>query len=381
MNNKTLELLKEVAERYDLHTLSGILKNNNTDLINKDIFICLNGIVEAAESKNSILEDLKSSKNIYGSSIFAVNIDKGEYLIKNEPDFKEAIEKFNDYSFCFKLSPYHIINTFLALVVAQITGYDLNKLRQKGKDHIEESIRIMKMSSLESNAETKLIMPVGAAGCGKSTFFRELNNVVNISCDNIRYLLFKEYGPCFSSWESCLSWWIVNSLTDYFLNNGYNVFYNGVNTDKEYRSPMTMEDPDPLFKGIPYNIKIVYFEHKVNLNNEELEELKNINLWKVPIEELDITEYSANVAEILKTIEKNYTRTLQRTKEIKEGKKEQDLFDVLYAVPAPIVKLFVEQSFNRPEGNNVVTVKRKEIPDENERRKFYQQYATNVMAQ
>lgn len=385
-DERTIGLLKEIAEKHSLEKLSAVLEDKNTILFKTDIFICLRDTVKAAESEGDVLEALKEAKNVYKSPIYAVNPAKGEFMIKAAPDFAKAVTDMEKYSFCFKLSPYHIINTFLAVVEAQVTGMDLDALYAKGEKHIEDSIEY----SLKTNPNwdkasltvenPKLIMPVGAAGCGKSTFYRELSNVVNFSCDNIRYLLFKDFGPCFSSWESALAWWVVNRLTDTYLSKGYNVFYNGVNTDPEYRSPITMENPDPLFAGMPYKVKLVYFEPPVHLNEDELKELNGINLWASKIEEMDMSSLSSNVKQIMELIKGNYLRTLARTKDISEGKAEQDPFDILYAVPAAIVKLFVAQSFNRPEGANVVMVPRKEIPDAAERTAFYKKYAEKLLS-
>ncbi|MBN2406206.1 MAG: hypothetical protein JXJ19_00755 [Elusimicrobia bacterium] len=382
--DRTIDILLKIAERYGLNRLKEVLGNSSSGFRQKDIFICLKNIVGAAETEGDTLELLKSAKNIYGAPIFAVNPGKGEYLIKKEPDFDRAVESMAKYSFCFKLSPYHAINTYLVVLEAQIAGLDLDELCRKGEEHIEASIK----DSLENNPNWDentllkenpvLIMPVGAAGCGKSTFYRELSDVVNISCDNIRYMLFMEYGPCFSSWESAVAWWIVNYLTDMYLGKGYSVFYNGVNTDLEYRSPITMENPDPLFKGVPYDIKIAYFEPPVKLSSSELKELKDINLWKTRLEDLDRSSFSPGVERILLMIERNYKRTLDRTSQISEGKSIQDPFDVLYAVPVPVVKLFVEQSFDKPEGDNVIVIERRIIEDPQERSLFYKRYAEQM---
>ncbi|MFH1416007.1 MAG: hypothetical protein ABIH89_07995 [Elusimicrobiota bacterium] len=382
-NNKTpITLLEEIAERYNLAKLKSILKEPDT-LLEKDIYISLDNIVTAVKSEDNTKSSLQAAKNIYGSPIFSL---KEGFLIKNEPDISKVVDAMETFSFCFKLSPYHVINTLLALIEAQITGFELEELCRKGTEHIESFIRY----SLENNTgwngdhlkadKPVLIMPVGAAGCGKSTFYRELNNVVNISCDNIRYLLFKEFGPCFAPWESCLSWWVVNYLTDNWLDQGYHVFYNGVNTDLEYRSPITMENSDPLFSGMPYDIRVAYFENRVNMNSEEIEELKNINLWNTSIDEINLKGLSPKVAEIITMIKNNYQRTLDRTKEISEGVSAQDPFDVLYPVPAPIIKLFVEQSFERPSGKNVIVIPRKEIPDADERTSYYRKYAGMIVS-
>ncbi len=385
MNKTVLKLLRRIAEEYNLPKLEEVLKDNTDLLLKKDIYVCLDGIVKAVESSGDTLRLLREAKNVYGSPVFAVNLQNGTFLIKKEPDFEKAIEALKQYSFCFKLSPYHIINTYLAVVEAQVTGLDLKKLCEEGVKHIEGSIeqalknnRAWDRDTLTGN-HPLLIMPVGAAGCGKSTFYRELSNVVNISCDNIRRLLFKDFGPCFSSWESCLSWWVVNYLTDKYLKEGYNVFYNGVNTDLEYRSPVTMEDTNPLFAGMPYDIKLVYFENSVKLKEEELKELKSINLWSTPIDEINLSGFSGNVSKIIEMIRNCYQRTLTRTKEISRGKREQDPYDVLYSVPASVIKLFVEQSFDRPEGSNVTVIQRKELPDADQRAAFYRKYAREVM--
>ena len=66
---------------------------------------------------------------------------------------------------------------------------------------------------------------------------------------------------------------------------------------------------------------------------------------------------------------------MERTKAIREGKAEQDPFDILYPVPPAIVKMFMEQSFSKPAGPNVVVVPRKEIADAAERAAFYRKYA------
>ncbi|MBU3956484.1 ATP-binding protein [bacterium] len=384
-DERTVDLLKEIAEKYSLDKLAKVLDDKNTLLFKTDIFICLRDIVKAAENGENVLADLKEAKNIYKSPIFAVNPRKGEFLIKSAPDFSKAVSGMGKYSFCFKLSPYHIINTFLAVIEAQITNIDLDALYSKAEKHINDSIDYSLKNNPNWNKDTltvknpKLVMPVGAAGCGKSTFYRELSNVVNFSCDNMRYLLFKNFGPCFSSWESGLAWWVVNRATDTYLSMGYNVFYNGVNTDLEYRSPITMENPDPLFAGMPYEVKLVYFEPPAKLSKDELAQLKSINLWAQKIEELDMASLSPNVRSIMELIKSNYMRTLARTKDISEGKAEQNTFDILYAVPAAIVKLFVEQSFDVPQGENVVLVPRLEIPDDAERAAFYRKYAETVI--
>ncbi|MEA2081232.1 MAG: hypothetical protein U9O97_00610 [Elusimicrobiota bacterium] len=384
-DERTMALLKEIAEKYSLDKLTAALNDGSTLLAKTDIFICLSDIVKASESGENVLEALKESKNVYKAPIFAVNPAKGEFMIKSAPDFAKAIEAMEKYSFCFKLSPYHIINTFLAVVEAQITGMDLDELYAAGEKHIEASIEDALKNNPNWNKDTltvkepKLIMPVGAAGCGKSTFYRELPNVVNFSCDNVRYLLFKNLGPCFSSWESGLAWWVVNRLTDTYLSRGYNVFYNGVNTDLEYRSPITMEDKDPLFAGMPYDVKLVYFEPPVKLGDEELKQLKSINLWSQKIEDMDMSAFSPNVKSIMELIKGNYMRTLARTKDISEGKVQQNPFDILYAVPAAIVKLFVEQSFDVPKGDNVTVIPRIEIPDADERMTFYREHAAKVL--
>ncbi len=385
MNKTALKLLKRIAEKYNLPKLEEVLKDNTDLLLKKDIYVCLDGIVKAVESSGDTLRLLREAKNVYGLPVFAVNLQNGTFLIKEEPDFEKAIDALKQYPFCFKLSPYHIINTYLAIVEAQVTGLDLKKLCGKGVKHIDGSIEQALKNNRAWDRDTLtgdhplLIMPVGAAGCGKSTFYRELSNVVNISCDNIRWLLFKDFGPCFSSWESCLSWWVVNYLTDKYLKEGYNVFYNGVNTDLEYRSPVTMEDTNPLFAGMPYNIKLVYFESSVKLKEEELKELKSINLWSTPIDEINLSGFSDNVSKIIEMIRNCYQRTLTRTKEISKGKREQDPYNVLYAVPASVIKLFVEQSFDRPEGSNVTVIQRKELPDADQRAAFYRKYACEVM--
>ncbi|MEA3507081.1 MAG: hypothetical protein U9R36_06310 [Elusimicrobiota bacterium] len=384
-HEKTVELLKQVAKKYELDNLKEVLEDDDSLLFEKDIFISLKNIVQAAISEGDTKELLKEATNVYNGPIFAINAQNGEFLIKNEPDFKRAIEMLGEYNFSFKLSPYHIVNSYLSLVIAQVTGLDVDELYNKADQHIKEFIDYALENYPNWDKETLttddpvLMMPIGAAGSGKSTFYKELSNVVNFSCDNIRYLLFKDYGPCFSPWESGLSWWIVNRLVDHYLEKGYNIFYNGVNTDLEYRSPITMEHDDPLYAGMPYKVKLVYFEPPVELNDEELEELKSINLWETPIEEADTGELSEKVGYIIDFIKANYQRTFTRTEKISSGEESQDPFDILYAVPAPIVKLFVEQSFDKPDADNMVVVKRKEIPDPQERSAFYRKYAEIAM--
>lgn len=381
---ETKELLIRVAKKYGLKKLEAIVADDNSLLFEKDVYICLQNIVEASMSEGDVLEALKGAKNLYNSPVFAVNAQKGVFLIKNAPDFKRADEDLAKFSNCFKLSPYSIVNTYLALIEAQITGFDLNVLYKKGVSHIEGLINDAVAKNPNWNSRTLygknpvLVIPIGAAGTGKSTFYRELSNVLNISCDNVRYLLFKDFGPCFSSWESCLAWWTVNQLTDNYISKGCSVFYNGVNTDMEYRSPITMENTNPLYAGMPYNIKLVYFEPPAKLTAEELKELKSINLWANPVDKVDFTALSPNVAKIMELIKSNFERTLSRTKAISEGTKQQDPYDILYSVPAAIVKLFVEQSFDKPAASNVVVVPRKEIPDEKERAAFYRDYANKV---
>ncbi|MFC2061954.1 hypothetical protein ACFLUV_05525 [Elusimicrobiota bacterium] len=384
-HKQTIEILSKIASKYNLNKLEDILVNSDTLLFEKDIYITLMNIVEAAGCEGAALESLKEVKNIYGSPVFMISADN--YNIKNPPDFEKAIDELEDYSFCFELSPYHIVNTYLAILVAQVIGTNLKKLCSMAMGHIQESIEVSLKNNPNWNEDKLstdnpvLVMPVGAAGCGKSTFYKELSNVLNISCDNIRYLLFKEYGPCFSAWESALSWWVVNYLTDYYLEKRYSVFYNGVNTDMEYRAPITMENTDPVFAGIPYAVRLVYFAPVVDLNEQEIEEMKSVNLWKTSIDEIDLSGLSEPVGRIIEMIKRNYHRTLNRTKEISEGKSKQDPFDVLYAVPAPVIKLFVEQSFKKPEVDNITVVERKIIEDPQDRQAFYKQYALKVMDQ
>jgi len=384
-HSETKDLLFQMAKRYQLKKLEDIVGDENSLLFEKDVYICLQNIVEASLSGGDVLESLKNAKNVYNSPVFAVNPQKGIFQIKTVPDFEKAISDMEKFSNCFKLNAYSIVNTFLALIEAQVTGFDLGDLYQKGVRHIGDLIKdaLSKNPNWDEKTLTDsnpvLIIPIGAAGTGKSTFYKELSNVVNISCDNVRYLLFKDFGPCFSSWESCLAWWTVNQLTDHYIGKGYNVFYNGVNTDMEYRSPITMENPNPLYAGMPYNIKLVYFEPPARLTPEELKELKSINLWATPVDKVDFTSLSPNVLKIMGLIKNNFERTMARTREISEGKKQQDPFDVLYSVPAAIVKLFVEQSFEKPSGKNVIIVPRKEIPDEDKRAEFYRKYAKKVL--
>ena len=383
-DEKTVELLKNLSQRYSLAKLGEILENENSLLFKTDIFICLRDTLKASEGEDETLELLKEAKNIYNSPVYAVNAQKGIFNIKSAPDFGKALEDMEKYSFCFKLSPYHIINTFLAIVESCATGINLDELYSKAKKHIEDSIKFSLAKNPNWNSEKLtvkkplLIMPIGGAGSGKTTLYKELSNTINFSCDNVRYLLFKNFGPCFSPWESALSWWTVNRLADEYLGKGYNIFYNGVNTDMEYRSPITMENPDPLFAGMPYTVKLVYFEPPVKLSGQELKELKGINLWTQKLEELDSSSLSPNVAKIIELIRNNYNRTLSRTKDISEGKAVQDPFDILYAVPAAIVKLFIEQSFEVPKRNNVIFIPRKEIPDLKERAAFYRKIGRKI---
>jgi len=107
------------------------------------------------------------------------------------------------------------------------------------------------------------------------------------------------------------------------------------------------------------------------LTPEELQELKDINLWATQLDDLNLGDYSENVQKVMDMIKINYERTVARTAEITAGKAEQDPYDVLYSVPPAIVKLFIEQSFDRPEFDNLVVVEQKEIPDEQERKEFY----------
>jgi hypothetical protein len=382
----TRNILQKIAEKYGLKNLAEVIRDDDSIVWGKDVTLCITNILKAVEAGGNTRELLKDAKNMYNSPIFGVNVKDGVFLIKSEPDPDRAIAEMAKYDFCFKLSPYHVINTYLTILTAQITGHDPAALVKKGEEHLEAFIASSLKENPNWNQKTLssdhplLIIPIGAAGCGKSTFYRELGNVVNASCDNIRYLLFKEYGPCFAPWESTLAWWVVNRLTDISISRGNSVFYNGVNTDLEYRSPITMENPHPLFAGMPYRFKLVYFEPPVNLNEKELGELKSINLWATPLEKVDRQGLSSNVKSILDLITKNFERTMERTSAIREGKAEQDPFDILYPVPPAIVKLFVEQSFTRPTGPNVVTVPRREISGATERAAFYQEFAAKVLA-
>lgn len=382
----TKKIFTQIAEKYDLPGLAQIIKNDEHIIWKKDIAICVTNILKAIEAEGDTKELLKQAKNMYNGPIFAINAQEGKFLIEAEPNPEKAVEDLAKFDFCFKLSPYHVINTYLAILVAQVTAQDLNVLIKKGEEHMEAFIAASLTENKNWNKDTLtseepvLIIPIGAAGCGKSTFYHELGNVVNASCDNIRYMLFKEYGPCFAPWESTLAWFVVNRMTDLYLGRGYSVFYNGVNTDLEYRSPITMENPDPLYAGIPYNMKLVYFEPTVNLSVSEVDELKTINLWATTLDKVDRAGLSPNVCKILDLIQRNTERTMERTQAIREGKAEQDPFDILYPVPPAIVKMFMEQSFTRPQGPNLVIVPRKEIPDASERAAFYREYANRVMS-
>ncbi|PIY15177.1 MAG: hypothetical protein COZ15_07190, partial [Elusimicrobia bacterium CG_4_10_14_3_um_filter_49_12_50_7] len=55
-DEKTIGLLKEVAEKYSLDKLAAVLDDKNTVLFKTDIFICLRGNVEAADSGENVLE-------------------------------------------------------------------------------------------------------------------------------------------------------------------------------------------------------------------------------------------------------------------------------------------------------------------------------------
>lgn len=383
----TRKLFNQIADRYKLPNLAQIIRNDDHIVWKKDVTICVTNILKAVEAEGSTQELLKEAKNMYNGPIFAINAQEGKFLIKADPNPEKAVEELGKFDFCFKLSPYHVINTYLAILVAQVTAQNLNSLLKKGEEHMEAFIAAAlrdnpnwKKDSLTSK-KPLLIIPIGAAGCGKSTFYQELGNVVNASCDNIRYMLFKDFGPCFAPWESTLAWFVVNRLTDVYLGRGYNVFYNGVNTDLEYRSPITMENPDPLYAGIPYNMKLVYFEPTVSLTADEVNQLKSINLWANPLDKVDRSSLSKNVVKILDLIQRNTERTMERTKAIREGKAEQDPFDILYPVPPAIVKMFMEQSFSKPEGPKVVVVPRKEIPDAAARAAFYREYAEKALKQ
>ena len=380
-NQETRKIFGQIAEKYNLPALAEIIKSDEHIIWKKDITICIANILKAAQAEGDTKELLKNAKNMYNGPIFAINAAEKQYLIKAEPDFDKALKDLAKFDFCFKLSPYHVINTYLAILIAQITEQDPNALLKKGEEHMEAFIAASLKANKNWNKNTltsknpKLIIPIGAAGCGKSTFYHELGNVVNASCDNIRYMLFKDFGPCFAPWESTLAWFVVNRMTDLYLGRGYSVFYNGVNTDLEYRSPITMENPDPLYAGIPYRMKLVYFEPTVSLTSSEVNELRAINLWGTTLDKVDRKGLSPNVCKILDLIQTNTERTMERTKAIREGKAEQDPFDILYPVPPAIVKMFMEQSFTKPQGPNVVVVPRKEIPDAAERAAFYRKYA------
>ncbi|HOK41628.1 MAG TPA: hypothetical protein PLD27_11385 [bacterium] len=382
----TVNLLKVIALKYGLENFLKELEKENSTLFKKDIYICFENIVDAVIFKGTDTESkiaaLKNAKNIYNMPIFLIEGDR--FNIKRLPDFYRIIDNVRFFEKSLNMNIYNTMNTILTLLKVQITGTNLNEMFYMSVGHIERSIENAFLTNpnwdrkKETSKNPILIMPIGASGCGKSTFYKVLSNVVNISCDNIRYLLFKDYGPCFKSWESTICWWIVNNLTDFYIRRGYSVFYNGVNTDREYRAPMTMEVHDPIYEGLKYNLKLVYFEPPNGLTEEELQELKAVNLWKEDIMTLDIDKYSPKVANILRLIKSNYERTVARTELINKGEQEQDPYDVQYLVPPAVIKIFVEQSFVKPTGDNVIYIPRKNIPDAKERMEFYKFYAQKL---
>lgn len=384
----TVNLLKTIALKYGLNNLLKVLENPETILFKKDIYICIENIVEAVvfqgNSKEEKLESLKSAKNVYNAPIFIADAASKKYNIVNLPDFYRLIDSVRFFEKSLKLNVYNTVNTILTLLVAQVIDVNLNEMFYLGIGHIERSIEnaFLTNSTWTRDKETSdkpvLVMPIGAAGCGKSTFYKVIPNLVNISCDNIRYLLFSKFGPSFSSWESTISWWVVNNLTDFYLRRGYSVFFNGVNTDQEYRTPLTGEVNDPIYEGIKFNIKLVYFEPTVMLNDEELSILKSVDLWSKSLDDINFDDYPEKVRLTLEFIKLNYERTVSRTQKINEGTQEQDPYDILYLVPPAIVKLFVEQSFVRPTGENVIYIPRKNIPDDKEREDFYKSFVPKV---
>lgn len=384
----TVNLIKTIALKYGLAKLLKVVEDPDTILFQKDIYICFENIVNAVIFKGKTdeekLEALKEAKNIYNAPIFLADEAGTKYNIVNVPDFYRLIDSVRFFEKSLHMNVYNTINTILTLLISQIIDVNLNELFYLGIGHIERSIENAFITNPiwdrkhETTENPRLIMPIGAAGCGKSTFYKVIPNVVNISCDNIRYLLFHKFGPSFKSWESTISWWIVNNLTDFYIRRGYTVFYNGVNTDQEYRAPITGEISDPLYEGLMYNIKLVYFEPTVMLNEKELETLKSVDLWSNKFEDLNFDDYSENVKKTLEFIKMNYERTVSRTKNIKEGIQDQDPYDILYLVPPAIVKLFVEQSFVKPTGDKVITIPRKNIPDDKEREEFYKSFIPKI---
>ncbi len=382
----TRNFLQAAATKYGLTRLQGELdKGDGSLLLKTDLWICLSGIIEQAFFAGKSPAALYEAKNMYKGGIFGP-ADAAAPVVKALPDLDAAVSALQQFDYCFKLNAYQQVNTLLAIVVAQITGNNLQECVAKGKAHLEGMIADALKNNPVWNEKTlktkspRLVVPIGAAGCGKSTFYRELPNVVNISCDNVRYLLFSSFGPCFQPWESTLAWWTVNALTDHYLRAGYHVFYNGVNTDLEYRSPITMENPDSLYAGNTYDIRLVYFEPPVTLTDDERKELAGINLWATKLEAVDFAALSPNVRKIMELIRTNFERTMARTAEIRAGQRQQDPYDILYSVPAAIVKLFVEQSFNKPSTGQVTVVPRREIPDAKEREAFYRERAAQVLA-
>ncbi len=382
----TRSFLAAAAQQYGLTRLQGELDKGEASLLLKtDLWLSLSSIIEQAFFAGQSTAALYEAKNMYKGPIFGP-ANAAAPVVKALPDLAAAVAALKQFEYCFALNAYQQVNTLLALVVAQITGNDLAACLAQGKGHIEGGIKDALANNPVWNRATLttqrpvLVVPIGAAGCGKSTFYKQLPNVINISCDNVRYLLFSAFGPCFQPWESTLSWWTVNALTDCYLRQGYHVFYNGVNTDLEYRSPITMENPDSLYAGNTYDIRLAYFEPPAVLSDAELAELKGINLWATKLEEVDFAKLSPNVRTVMELIRTNFNRTMERTAEIRAGKRQQDPFDILYSVPAAIVKLFVEQSFTRPTKGQVTFIPRREIPDAAQREAFYREYAAKVLA-
>jgi len=111
----------------------------------------------------------------------------------------------------------------------------------------------------------QLIIPIGPAGCGKSSFYNNnfyLMDVCRISADDIRFKLldYKKTGVDFDQSREYIVWGSVWEAFISHINKENSIYLDATNLTQKIREPFRQ-----IAKQKGYDIKIIYF--KTNLYN------------------------------------------------------------------------------------------------------------------